>query len=119
MKRVLGLIWLVSTCCSGQTGEQQKQMRQILENLAKHRPEAERQIDWDHLKIPKARDLPDYAKMDGNRQAAYRKAVLASLRPHLDKLAPGRDGAELLLQRPGVQFRFRSGPGGLKLIEIR
>ena len=119
MKRVLGLVWLISTGCLAQTGEQQKQMRQILENLARKLPQAERQIDWDHLKIPRARDLPDYASLDANRQAAFRKAVLASLHPHLEKLTPAREGLDLILQRPDVQFRFRSGPGGLKLIEIR
>ncbi|MBN9417031.1 hypothetical protein ABS71_04655 [bacterium SCN 62-11] len=119
MKRVLGLIWLFSTGCSAQTGEQQKEMRQILGNLAKNRPQAERQIDWDHLKIPKARDLPDYAGLDANRQAAFRKAVLASLRPHLDGLTAARDGQDLILQRQGVQFRFRPFPQGLKLTEIR
>lgn len=115
MKRVLLLAGLLWRSLPAQTLPEQKQMRQILENLARARPQAEQQIDWDHLEIPKARDLPDYARLDPHQQAAFRKAVLATLRPRLDEL---KAGPGLTLSRPDVRYQFRQTPQGLKLTAI-
>ncbi|MBX3170658.1 MAG: hypothetical protein KF760_24845 [Candidatus Eremiobacteraeota bacterium] len=115
MKRAILLACLIGYGSPAQTVPEQKQMRQILENLAQARPEAEQQVDWDHLHIPKARNLPDYASLSTNQQAAFRKAVRATLRPHLRDL---KAGPGLVLEGAGVQFRFRKTPQGLKLTAI-
>lgn len=115
MKRAILLAGLVWHSCLAQTAPERKQMRLILENLAQARPQAEQQIDWDHLEIPKARGLPDYASLNANQQAAFRKAVLTTLRPHLQGL---KAGPGLILERPGVRYRFRKTSEGLKLSAI-
>lgn len=119
MKRVLPCLWLLAGPCLGQTTIEVKQMRQILRNLAAGRPQAERQIAWDRLQIWKARDLPEYAQLDKNQKAAFRRAVLSKLRPKLDHWTAGCRGKQLILQRQDLQFRFEHEPGGLKLTEIR
>ncbi len=115
MKRALLLGCLLWNSGPAQTLTEQKQMRQILENLARARPQAEHQIDWDHLEIPRARDLPHYPSLTPNQQAAFRKAVLTTLRPHLQNL---KAGPGLVLERPGVRYRFHKTPQGLKLTAI-
>lgn len=119
MKRVLPYLWLLAGPCLGQTAAEVKQMRQILENLAAGRPQAERQIAWDRLQVRKARELPEYARLDENQKAAFRKAVLSKLRPKLDHWQAAREGNQLILQRQDLQFRFERGPEGLRLTEIR
>lgn len=115
MKRALVLSGLLAQGLLAQTLPEQKQMRQILANIAQNRPHAEKLIDWENLQIPKARDLPDYGRLNSNEQSAFRKAVLTTLRPHLQNL---KVGPGLILERPGVQYRFRQTPQGLKLTGI-
>ena len=115
MKRAFLLAGLLSLPLQAQTASEQKQMRQIVENLAQANPQAEQQIDWDHFEIAKARNLPDYSSLNQNQKAAFRKAVLSKLRPDLKDL---KAGPGLILTRPGVEYRFRLGPQGLKLTAI-
>ena len=115
MKRALLLFGLLAQGLLAQTLPEQKQMRQILANIAKNRPQAEKQIDWENLQIPKARDLPDYGRLSANEQSAFRKAVLNTLRPLRQDL---KVGPGLILEGPGVQYRFRQTPQGLKLSGI-
>lgn len=115
MKRAFLWFGLMAHGLLAQTISEQKQMRQILENLAQAKPQAEQQIDWDRLQIARARDLPAYGSLSDNQKAAFRKAVLSTLRPHLQDL---KAGPGLTLQRPGLQYRFRQTPQGLKLTAI-
>jgi len=115
MKRAFLLAGLLSLPLPAQTASEQKQMRQILENLAQAKPQAEQQIDWDHLEIAKARNLPDYSSLNENQKAAFRKAFLTTLRPHMDNL---KAGPGLVLSKPGVEYRFQETPQGLKLTAI-
>ena len=113
MKKALLLLWLLSPQAPAQP-------QQIVKNLLQGRPQVENQIDWSHLHIDNAPDLPAYSDLSKPQQAAFRKAVLTSLANRQGTtrgLRSRRQGTSYILERPGLQYTFEGKP--LRLTGIR
>lgn len=120
MTKALLLLCLLSPTAWAQNPAQQKQMLLIVESLLQGRAGVETQIDWIHLHIDNAPDLPLYSDLTAPQQAAFRKAVLTTLaarRGTTRGLRPRRAGMSYFLERAGLQYVFEGSP--LRLTAIR